>query len=92
MTNEYQPAQIWQLDAALAHLGRESGVATKSVNPPVVRASTMVFQTLAKFKDSYKGVVFESPRYGRSGTSTNPGTVWPQRCRVQPLRGCPRAT
>ena len=65
MTNEHQPAQIWQLDTALAHLGRESSVATKSVNPPVVRASTTVFQTLVEFKDSYKGVVFESPRYGR---------------------------
>lgn len=71
MKNEQQSGQAWQLDTALAHLGRESSVAAKSVNPPVVRASTTVFQTLAEFKDSYKGVVFESPRYGRSGTSTN---------------------
>jgi len=61
----------WELDTQLTHLGRESGIATNSVNPPIVRGSTTVFQTLAEFKDSYKGVVFESPRYGRSGTSTN---------------------
>lgn len=61
----------WRLDTQLAHLGRESGALTNSVNPPLVRASTTVFATLAEFKQSYKGVVFESPRYGRSGTSTN---------------------
>ncbi len=61
----------WRLDTQLAHLGRESGALTHSVNPPLVRASTTVFATLAEFKQSYQGVVFESPRYGRSGTSTN---------------------
>ena len=60
-----------ELATQLVHLGRESGIATKSVNPPIVRASTTVFQTLEEFKQSYKSVVFESPRYGRSGTSTN---------------------
>jgi cystathionine beta-lyase len=29
-----------------------------------------VFPTLADFKKSYEGVTFETPRYGRSGTST----------------------
>jgi hypothetical protein len=47
MTNEHQPGQIWQLDTYLAHLGRASSLAAKSANPPVVRASTTVFQTLA---------------------------------------------
>lgn len=61
----------WERDTLLTHLGRESGIATNSVNPPLVRGSTTIFQTLAEFKESYKGVVFESPRYGRSGTSTN---------------------
>jgi len=61
----------WAVDTALAHLGRESSSLTNSVNPPLVRASTTVFPTLAAFKQSYKGVVFEAPRYGRSGTSTN---------------------
>lgn len=59
------------LDTALIHLGRRTSIESHSVNPPLVRASTTIFQTLADFKDSYKGVVFESPRYGRSGTSTN---------------------
>ena len=61
----------WAVDTALVHLGRESGSLTNSVNPPLVRASTTVFPTLAEFKHSYKGIVFEAPRYGRSGTSTN---------------------
>ncbi|MDA8455657.1 PLP-dependent aspartate aminotransferase family protein [Acidovorax sp. GBBC 3334] len=65
------PGRRWQLDTALAHLGRASAVAAKSVNPPIVRASTTVFESLAEFKASYQGTVFEAPRYGRSGTSTN---------------------
>ncbi|MBB6563151.1 cystathionine beta-lyase [Acidovorax soli] len=60
----------WHTDTALAHLGRTSATAALSVNPPLVRASTTVFPTLAEFKDSYRGTVFEAPRYGRSGTST----------------------
>lgn len=61
----------WEVGTALAHLGRRSSITSNSVNPPLVRASTTVFQTLAEFKESYKGIVFEAPRYGRSGTSTN---------------------
>lgn len=61
----------WELATALAHLGRQSAATSNSVNPPLVRASTTVFPTLAEYKQSYKGVVFETPRYGRSGTSTN---------------------
>lgn len=64
-------SDTWETDTALAHLGRQTSIPSNSVNPPLVRASTVVFQTLADFKQSYKGVVFESPRYGRSGTSTN---------------------
>jgi cystathionine beta-lyase len=61
----------WELDTVLAHLGRRSSAISNSVNPPLVRASTTVFPTLAEYKEAYKGVVFEVPRYGRSGTSTN---------------------
>ena len=61
----------WRIDTQLSHLGRESSALTHSVNPPLVRASTTVFPTLAEFKQSYTGIVFESPRYGRTGTSTN---------------------
>jgi cystathionine beta-lyase len=35
-----------------------------------VRASTTVFPNLSAFKASYQGTTFETPRYGRSGTST----------------------
>lgn len=58
-------------DTQIVHLGRSSAAASRSVNPPLVRASTTVFPSLAEFKQSYEGIVFESPRYGRSGTTTN---------------------
>ncbi|NLR74360.1 PLP-dependent transferase [Leeia sp. IMCC25680] len=58
------------LETALVHLGRDSAAASHAVNPPLVRASTLLFPTLADFKASNGGCVFESPRYGRSGTST----------------------
>ncbi len=60
-----------QFDTRLIHLGRSSSTFCQSVNPPLVRASTTVFSCLADFKRSYEGTVFESPRYGRSGTATN---------------------
>ncbi|MFZ6743756.1 cystathionine beta-lyase [Undibacterium sp. JH2W] len=56
---------------SLIHLGRRSAAAVHAVNPPLVRASTMLFENLAAFKESYRGKVFETPRYGRSGTLTN---------------------
>lgn len=72
MTDKLQAHEdAWEIATALAHLGRQTSIASNSVNPPLVRASTVVFQTLAEFKQSYKGVVFESQRYGRSGTATN---------------------
>lgn len=58
-------------DTSLIHLGRATAAAAHAVNPPLVRASTMLFDTLAEFKQSYTGVAFESPRYGRFGTATN---------------------
>lgn len=57
-------------DTALVHLGRPRSDGAQAVNPPLVRASTLLFPTLDDFKRSYQGTVFESPRYGRSGTST----------------------
>jgi cystathionine beta-lyase len=61
----------WRRETAIVHLGRGSAASSHSVNPPLVRASTTIFQRLADFKNSYEGIVFESSRYGRSGTSTN---------------------
>jgi cystathionine beta-lyase len=57
-------------DTALVHLGRTSATAAQAVNPPIVRASTIVFDSLAAYKAAQRGRVFDSPRYGRSGTST----------------------
>ena len=58
------------INTKLAHLGRRTASQTNSVNPPLVRASTIVFPNLSAFKESYNTTVFEEPRYGRSGTST----------------------
>jgi cystathionine beta-lyase len=60
--------QALKLDTLLVQMGRSS--ASSSVNPPLVRASTTLFKTLADFKHSYETLVFESPQYGRSGTTT----------------------
>ena len=59
------------IDTKITHAGRESAKLSLAVNPPLVRASTTVFATLAAFKGSYNGTTFETARYGRSGTSTN---------------------
>lgn len=59
-----------KLDTKLVHLGRVSATESLAVNPPLVRGSTTVFPNLSAFKASYQGTAFETPRYGRSGTST----------------------
>lgn len=55
----------------LIHLGREAGARVQAVNPPLVRASTTLFADVGAYRASYAGRVFESPRYGRSGTVTS---------------------
>ncbi|AYQ30409.1 MULTISPECIES: cystathionine beta-lyase [unclassified Polaromonas] len=57
-------------DTLLIHSGRETAKAAQAINPPLVRASTVVFETLADYKHAHHQTVFDSPRYGRSGTST----------------------
>lgn len=59
-----------KFDTQLVQLGRTTAAASHAVNPPLVRASTTVFSSLAEFKESYRGVVFEAHGYGRSGTDT----------------------
>jgi cystathionine beta-lyase len=59
-----------KFDTQLVHLGRSTASPAHAVNPPLVRASTTVFSSLAEFKKSYEGIVFESHGYGRSGTNT----------------------
>ena len=61
----------------LAHSGRQTARAAQAINPPLVRASTVVFDTLADYKHAHHQTVFDSPRYGRSGTPT---TFELQRC------------
>lgn len=41
------------------------------VNPPIARASTVLFPSLAQFKASYRPAAFEAMRYGRTGTQTH---------------------
>lgn len=59
-----------KLDTKIVHLGRETAMEARAVNPPLVRASTVVSSTLNAYKGVYKTKVFDIPRYGRSGTST----------------------
>jgi len=58
------------IQTLLAHAGRTTARAAQSVNPPLVRTSTVVFETLQAYHAAQRGVVFDGPRYGRSGTST----------------------
>ena len=57
-------------DTFLIHAARATARAAQAINPPLVRASTVVFETLADYKHAHHETVFDSPRYGRSGTST----------------------
>ncbi|HSV52246.1 MAG TPA: cystathionine beta-lyase [Burkholderiaceae bacterium] len=57
-------------DTFLVHSGRATAKSAQAINPPLVRASTVVFETLADYKHAHHQTVFDSPRYGRSGTST----------------------
>jgi cystathionine beta-lyase len=61
----------------LAQSGRQSARAVQAINPPLVRASTVVFESLADYRHAHHQTVFDAPRYGRSGTST---TFELQRC------------
>ncbi len=53
----------------LAHAGRPQGQGVSPVNPPLVRASTFVFDRLADFELASK-TPFDGPFYGRVGTPT----------------------
>lgn len=59
-----------RFDTKLAHLGRESARDARTVNPPVARASTILFESLEQLREARRGVPFETPRYGIYGTST----------------------
>ena len=57
------------IGSRLANIGRPHGAGVTSVNPPLVRASTFVFDTLAQFEAASKPP-FDVPVYGRVGTPT----------------------
>jgi cystathionine beta-lyase len=59
-----------RFDTKLAHLGRDSGHDARIVNPPVARASTVLFESLEQLYEARHDVPFETPRYGIYGTST----------------------
>ena len=57
------------IGSRLANIGRPHGAGITSVNPPLVRASTFVFNSLAEFETASK-TPFDVPFYGRVGTPT----------------------
>ncbi len=59
-----------RFDTRLAHLGRSSAYAARTVNPPLARASTILFESLDDLRHARAGTPYEEPRYGIYGTST----------------------
>ncbi len=59
-----------RFDTKLAHLGRTSAHRERTVNPPLTRASTVLFDSLADLHEARNDVPFETPRYGIYGTNT----------------------
>ena len=59
-----------RFDTRLAHLGRTTAARERTVNPPLSRASTVLFDSLAELHEARAGVAYEAPRYGIYGTST----------------------
>lgn len=59
------------ISTKLIHLGKSSAKPLQSVNPPIVKTSTVTFPDLEAFIDSKTQMVFENLRYGRYGTQVN---------------------
>ncbi|MEU6970813.1 PLP-dependent transferase [Kitasatospora aureofaciens] len=57
-------------ETLLIHAARQTAAAANAVNPPLVRTSTTVFDSFEAYKQAQGALVFDGPRYGRSGTST----------------------
>lgn len=58
-------------DTRLIHAGRNKKWTGSAVNPPVVRASTIVFDTMQELKEATKQRGNRVPFYGRRGTQTH---------------------
>lgn len=59
-----------RFDTKLAHLGRESARNAQTVNPPVTRASTILFDSVDELYGARGEVPYEANRYGIYGTTT----------------------
>ena len=59
-----------RFDTKLAHQGRDSAHDARTVNPPVARASTILYDSLEQLRAAREDIPFEGPRYGIYGTST----------------------
>jgi cystathionine beta-lyase len=57
-----------RFDTQLARLGRSSADAAGTINPPLARASTILFDTLDELREARAGTPFETLRYGLYGT------------------------
>ncbi|MGI5193128.1 PLP-dependent transferase [Streptomyces sp. CA-288835] len=57
-------------ETLLIHAARQAAAAAHSVSPPLMRTSTTVFDSFDAYKQAQNALVFDGPRYGRSGTST----------------------
>lgn len=62
----HQQHQDWQMDTLLTHAGRKGKAHSGPVNPPVIRASTMLFPDVAALRQASgtRGI------YGRHGNET----------------------
>ncbi|GGW69230.1 cystathionine beta-lyase [Alishewanella tabrizica] len=58
-------------ETQLIHAGRSKKWTGSAVNPPLVRASTIVFDTMQELKDATKQRGNRVPFYGRRGTQTH---------------------
>ena len=74
-----------RFDTQLAHLGRDSARDARTVNPPLTRASTILYDSLEQLRQVRADVPYEGPRYGIYGTSTTfeLQTAMAQLCRTE---------
>lgn len=71
MTDAERPVPRLHVDTLLAHLGGDAASRHGAVSPPVYRASTILFPTVAEWEASRDPALrFDLVRYGQLGTPT----------------------